>query len=174
MPSMSLRIVLAIAAAAITGGFVVVAVVAWTPVTVVKNKELTDLLRAAVDLKIEQSRSEFQIALLAMGALWGLMIARKDEAQLVLSDTPELMMFWCSSGLLLASTVFHLMYVENIAYVYSLAGGINHGKSIPDVFESGINNPYRFQFWALIFGLVTAFMTLLSAHRLKEGGHTSA
>jgi hypothetical protein len=167
---MKSRRALAVIAAVVAIGFFIAAVAAWTPVTVVKNRQLTDLLRAAIDLKIDQSRSEFQIALLVLGALWGLMIAKRDEVKIVLSDMPEIVMFWCASALLLASTVFHVMYVENIAYIFALAGSIDGGKSVPDVFESGINNPYKFQFWALLAGLVVGLMTLLSAHRLKAKG----
>jgi hypothetical protein len=164
---MKTRRVLAIVSVCFLVVFVWLWFLTWTPVTVVKNKPLTDLLKAAIELKVDQSRSEFQLALLALGALWALMIAKKDEAQIVLSDAPEVIMFCASSALLVISAIFHFTYVEGIAYVFSLAGGIDGGKSIPDVFGSGFNNPYQLQLWSLVGGLVVALMTLVSAHRLK-------
>ena len=140
----------------------------WEPVLIVEDKPLNDLIKAGIQLKVEQSRSEFQLALLTLGALWALIIAKKDEAKILLSDWPELVMFTCANALLIASCWYHVYYVENITYVYSLAGGIKDATSIPDVFSSGINNPYRFQWWTLIGGMGLSALTLFSAHKLKR------
>ena len=140
---------------------------AWQPIGVIEDRELTDLLKAGIDLKVEQSRSEFHLALLALGALWGIMIAKKDEAVIVLSYRPELIMFSCASVILVASCVFHFWYVNSIAYIYSLAGSIEGGKTIPDVVQSGIDSPFQFQFWSLLGGMIVAGLTLFSAHKLK-------
>ena len=139
----------------------------WQSIGIVKDRDLTDLLKAAIDLKLEQSKSEFQLALVMMGALWGLMIAKKDEARIVLSDRPELLMFCCASVLLICSCISHFVYVDNIAYVFWLAGSIESGKSIPDVFESGVNNPFRSQLWCLLGGFFVGMFTLFSAYKLK-------
>ncbi|MGH7604653.1 MAG: hypothetical protein ACRENK_11740 [Gemmatimonadaceae bacterium] len=77
-------------------------------------------------------------------------------------------MFACANILLLASAGYHFLYVEDIAYVYSIAGGIKGANNIPDVLGSGINNPYQFQFWTLIGGVAVTGLTLFSAHKLKQ------
>jgi hypothetical protein len=144
---------------------VVYAIFSWEDVTVVKDMKLNDLIKAGVQLKVEQSRSEFQLSLLIIGVLWALIIAKKDEARIVLSDSPELIMFICANLLLIMSSVFHIFYVEDIVNIYSQAGGLPGGDSIPDVFSSGINNPYRFQLWCLVGGIAVTAATLCCAHK---------
>ena len=164
---MKIRVTLAILSVLVVLGIVVCTAYNWKPVTIVKDLKLNDLIKAGIQLKVEQSRSEFQLALLVMGGLWALMIAKKDEASIVLSDSPELILFFSANLLLLMSCAFHILYIEDIAYIYSLAGGIVGGSSVPDVFGSEINNPYRFQLWSLLGGILVTALTLLSAHKLK-------
>ena len=65
------------------------------------------------------------------------------------------------------SSVFCPLVVDNIAYVFWLAGTIKEGESIPDVVQSGIINPFHSQFWCLMGGLTIGGMTLFSAYKLK-------
>jgi hypothetical protein len=164
---MKLRLALAAFSVILALGIFVYTAHSWEKVRVVKDREVNNLVLAGIELKVEQSRSEFQLALLVMGALWTVMLAKKDEARLVLSAAPELVMFLCANVLLLSSAVYHFLYVEDISYVYSLAGGMKGASTIPDVLGSGINNPYQFQFWSLVGGVVVTGLTLLSAHKLK-------
>jgi hypothetical protein len=164
---MRMRIALAVFSALLAIGIFLLTAFSWEEVRVVGDREFNELIKAGIQLKIEQSRSEFQLALLVMGALWTVMLAKKDEARLVLSAIPELSMFCCANLLLLASAGYHFVYVEDIAYVYSLAGKVKGAISIPDVLGSGINDPYQFQFWSLVGGVLVTGLTLLSAHKLK-------
>lgn len=164
---MRTRLVLSIASLLVIPFIIAYVVYTSQPSTVVKDLEANDLLKSAIQIKVEQSRSEFQLALLMLGALWGLLIAKKDEANILLSDWPELLMFGVASLLLLSSCAAHFFYVDNIAYVYSLAGSVQNGKTMPDVFTSGINNPYDAQFVFLLTGFVIGGLALWSAHRLK-------
>jgi len=162
-----IRVSLAILSVLLVIGILGYTASSWEDVRIVKDREFNELIKAGIQLKVEQSRSEFHLALLVMGALWTLIVAKKDEARLVLADTPELLMFCCANLLLLMSTAYHLLYVEDIASIYSLAGGIKGASTIPDVLGSGINNPYRFQLWSLAGGVVVTALTLISAHKLK-------
>ena len=162
-----LRRALAGLSVAVLLGSLALIIAAWEPIRDLKDLRFNALLEAGIQLKVEQSRSEFQLALLAMGALWGLVIAKKDEARIVLADAPEIVMFCCASVLLLASCVLHFLYVDGIAYVYRVAGGMAGGKSIPDVFAAGIENPFYFQFWLLLGGIAVAGFTLFSAYKMK-------
>jgi len=138
--------------------------------TILKETQFNDLVAAAIQLKLEQSRSEFHVGLVVAAALWALLIGKADEARLVLSDTQELVMFASGSMLLLASFACHILYLDQIGYVYSLAGGLSRGKDlmIPDVFAPAIDNPYRFQFWFLVAGIAVSAVTIFSAHKLKK------
>ncbi len=164
---MRIRAILAIVSVFLVIGILGYTAFTWEAVNIVKDREFNELIEAGIQLKVEQSRSEFQLALLVMGALWTLILAKKNEAKLVLSDTPELLMFCSANLLLLLSSWYHFSYIEDIAYIYSIAGGMKGPSTIPDVLGSGINNPYRFQFWCLLGGVVVTALTLISAHKLK-------
>jgi len=139
----------------------------WEGISVLKDVAFNELIKAGIQLKIDQSRAEFQLSLLVIATLWALIVAKKDEAQLLLSDVPECLMFCTANLLLLISIWFHILYIENVTYIYSLAGGLEGEKTIPDILNSGINNPYNFQFWTLSGGILVAALTFLSAHKLK-------
>src|SRR5437016_4043740 len=124
---MRMRLVLSIASLLVIPVIIAYVVTTSQPSTVVRDLQANDLLKSAIQIKVEQSRSEFQLALLMLGALWALLIAKKDEANIVLSDWPELLMFGVASLLLLASCAAHFFYVDNIAYIYSLAGSVQNG-----------------------------------------------
>lgn len=162
-----LRGLLAYGALCVLIGISLVSWILWEPIGPVKDTQFTDLLKAGIDLRIEQSRAEFHLTLVAIGGLWGLVIAKKDEATILLSDVPELVMFCCANLLLLMSAVFHFLYVGSVSYVYWIAGTIDKGGSIPDVWNSGINSPFQFQLLCLTAGIVVSGITLLSAHKLK-------
>src|SRR3954463_15472318 len=50
------------------------------PTTSVNPLTFNDVLKSAMEIRIEQSRNLFEICLLFLGALWGLVIAKRDEA----------------------------------------------------------------------------------------------
>jgi hypothetical protein len=142
----------------------------WKPQIVFSNIKINDLIKAGLQLKIDKSRSEFQLGLLLIGALWAfLIIGKKDEANHPLSDRPEQIMFFSANLLLLISCLFHVGYLEDIIYIYYVAGGLTDATSIPDVFSTMINNPYNFQYWSMLGGLVVTALTFFSVFILKEG-----
>src|SRR5882724_1903699 len=59
-----------------------------------------ELTKESIDLRLEFSRSLFEVGLLITAALWGLIIAKKDEAGVVLKDHQEVIMFFSASLLL--------------------------------------------------------------------------
>ena len=166
----TIRSVLAIFCSLIFVGIVVFTIATWSDANILKNITFNELVDSAIQLKLEQSRSEFQLGLLITGALWVLVIAKKDEGRILLSDPAELTMFIFGNLLLLGSFICHIVYLERIGYIYSLAGGISDQsglRSFPDVFSTTINNPYRLQLWYLVAGVFVAALTVISAHLLK-------
>ena len=95
-----------------------------------------DLTVKAVDLTLDQSRTCFQVTLVVLGALWGLMIAKKDETQIALKDSPEPTMFIVASALLLLSIWWHRFYFDDVAAAFALTGTTcaREPRCIPDVF----------------------------------------
>lgn len=129
------------------------------------------LVSSSVNILLDQSRSGLQIGLVTAGLLWGLLLAKPGEARIVFSDKPEIVLLFCSSVLLSLSFFLHAAYVERVASAYASAGSISKGAedlSVPNVFSAGFTNIYDLQFLSLISGILTAALTLLSAHRLKR------
>ena len=141
---------------------------------IIPDRPYNDLTDGGMQIKVNLSNNLFQVGLLIVAALAGLLIAKDKEAGFVLSDPPEILMFGCASLLLLLSFVFHDLYLNEIGYVYSLAGKLYEAArpSVPDIFDDKINFLLRYQFWYLLSGLLLALFTFLSAHKLKGGKKT--
>jgi hypothetical protein len=131
-----------------------------------------DLVKAAIDANLAQSTGLFDVGLLLLGALWGLVIAKKDEGRITAGDFPELIMFLCASGLLLLSFLWHDYYLENLAGAYDLASRNcvqANMACFPDVL--GVPNVEylrNYQQIFLVLGGGIALVTIVSAHHLKE------
>jgi hypothetical protein len=137
---------------------------------IIADRPFNDLTAAGIQLKLSQSEQAFELALVAFAGLWALVLAKKDEAKIVLGDNPELVMFTCANVLLVGSVVSYFVYVQDINYVYEIAGRIEDKgvlKRIPDIFGSKLNRAFQSQLWMLFSGLIITCITLVSAHRLK-------
>jgi hypothetical protein len=130
------------------------------------DRPFNDLTNALLELKVEQTKQVFDLGLLLLGALWALIIAKKDEANIVLSDRPEMIMFVCGNAMLLASLICHVTYVGQIRNALLLGGRLS--DSIPDIFGSPLEAFFGAQVIFLAVGLTIAVLTLISAHRIKE------
>lgn len=128
-----------------------------------------ELTKAAIDVELDQSKTLYQVGLLAIGAVVGISITNKKEAALVLSDWPEIFMSACSLLLLLGSFGFYLFHLSQVQDAYAMAGRVNDAglKSMPDVFSRGIEGLYDVQMLYLLTGLFSAGCALFSAHKLK-------
>lgn len=169
----SLRLFLAAASLALVVVTVTFTIYKFTTTSLVSGLadiKFNELTNESIKNRIDFSRSLFQIGLLILGALWGLVIAKKDEAGILFADRPEWIMFLSASILLLASLVDHSLYLHDVSGILAIAGETYDGveKSMPDVFDPNINNFYMFQIAHLALGFLVAMLTLLSAHKLKE------
>lgn len=129
-----------------------------------------EMVDAAIQLQVSQASTLFQILLLVVAALVGLLIAKPNEPGLLWSHTPEIAMFICAAVLLLASLVFHLLFLDQVQAAY-LDGGtlrVTGVQALPDPLSPGIHALFRSQRDCLIGGVTIAFLTLFSAHRLRE------
>jgi hypothetical protein len=133
-------------------------------------KPFNEALKEGVQIKLGISSNLFQLGVLITGALWALMIAKEDEAGLVLKDRPEIIMFVCASLLLLTSLLSYIIYTSRVAYIYEIAGQTSRpGKpmEVGDFNNPVINNFFAYQITNLAAGVTAAVVTLVSAHKLK-------
>jgi hypothetical protein len=139
--------------------------------TSMETRPYNDATKAALDLRVDQAKSLFQLGILVAAAILGLLIAKPDEGRLALQDWPELVMLACGLTLLAFSLAFHTMYLDSISAAYKAAGAtcfLEEPRCIPDVFAAAINDLFKYQERFLLGGTVLSLATLFSAHRLKE------
>jgi hypothetical protein len=141
-----------------------------SPLQGVDDVPYNELLSEGMKTQVEFSQSLFQVGLLITASLWGTIIAKKDEAGIVLSDRPEMIMFTSASLLLLLSLIFHAVYLKQLTYILGVSGKIfkADSPSVFDVFNPNIDYLFTSQVWYLASGFIVAIITLFSAHRLKE------
>jgi hypothetical protein len=135
----------------------------------ISSQPYNDLTKAGMDLRIDGAKAVFQLTLAALAAVTGLLIAKKDAAQIVLSDYPEVVLLICACLLLLTSLACYYFYLDDVASAYWLGGKIHSSEisRLPDIFDEKIDYLRVWQSAFLSVGALCAGMTLISAHRLK-------
>jgi hypothetical protein len=131
------------------------------------------LTEGGIQAKLVLSSNLFQVTLLVSAALAGLLIARKNEALLVLGGRgrwPEVVMFIFAAVLLLLAFVTHALYLNEVSYLYFLAGSLaNAGaQTIADISDDNVNFLLNNQLAYLLVGTIVAFFTFFSAHILRK------
>ena len=145
--------------------------------TSVESRSLNEAMGRAIDLQLDQSKTLYEISVVVLAALWGLVVAKKDEARIGLKSYPEIMMFVASTALLLASLVWRVLYLESITDAYRAAGAVAGNSSVtdvPNVFDTKYLHMYRFQLRFLVFGVLTSMLTLVFTHQLHTGPEGSS
>jgi hypothetical protein len=139
----------------------------------VPNLPYNDIVAKSLDTQLDLSGTLFHTALLTFGALWALVIAKKDEVKLVFSNLPDSTMFMASSALLLLSVLAYGFYLNLISTYLTDAGAASARlppgaqPSIPDIWDQNVNYLFRCQVAFLIAGVVNGAVTLISMHHLK-------
>jgi len=134
------------------------------------DRPYNDLTDGGMQAKLNLSNNLFQVTLLLSAALAGLMIARDNEAHLVLGKLPELIMFILAVLLLLLSFVSHLLFFNEVSYLYFLAGKLYDPTrpSVPDITDQNVSFLLSNQLEYLVVGMVLVALTFFSAHNLTR------
>lgn len=175
----SLRSALATVSLLIMMGCIVATVTIVCNVSIdsgVADLPFNELTSKSIDTRLDLSRSLFQVALLITATLWGLVIAKEDEAQIVFSKPSEVIMFVSASLLLILSVGSHALYLNKVTEYLSDAAASSGGTkasaqadlSLPNIFDQNVNYLFITQITNLTAGVFDSVMTLISAHKLKE------
>ena len=138
----------------------------------IENLPFNEVTGKAVDTQLALSETLFQVGILMLGALWGLVIAKKDEIQLVFSQRSEVIMFVGSSSLLLMSVCAHGFYLDSVSHYFvdaavaSERGGLP--ASVPDIFDQNVRYLFICQFVSLLAGMINGVLIFISAHKLRD------
>ena len=136
-----------------------------------------DAKKAGIDIRVEHSKSYFEMTLLTLGALWALIVGQKGEARIRLADRQEILMLSGASVALFLSVIWHNFYLDAVSAAYSRATDLSllpgapanvKGVKMPDVFQPAIDSLLQYQARFFVCGVALAIFTLISAHNLKE------
>jgi hypothetical protein len=115
----------------------------------------------AIEVRLDLSSKLFDIGIILLGVLWGLVLA--DTIVIKFSRGTDVALFASSNVLLLLSLFFHLLYKRRIAALqWDLA------PKQPDIFSKHVNYLFQTQWLFFFASLVTGFFTILSA-KILEG-----
>jgi hypothetical protein len=138
---------------------------------------MDEVTTKSIDARLVLAQSLFQVALLMVGALWGVVFAKPGEIQIVFKEKLDMAMFFSASFVLLLSIFCYGIYLDKITHQFAEAvrarskSTIAIAVFIPDVFDQNVDYLFKLQFVSLAAGFVNAALTLISAHRLKEKTH---
>ncbi|HEX3152926.1 MAG TPA: hypothetical protein VHR66_32945 [Gemmataceae bacterium] len=131
----------------------------------------TDQVKAAVTQKLDSSKSLLTGSLVVFGVLWGLILAKKGEGKLVVSDLPEMMLFLFANTSFAVSWYCQSEYVDAVAAVHAQAGLTYVDAKEQEIFDfrdSRIDDYSRWQFNLAFAAVLYTGAALASAHILKE------
>jgi hypothetical protein len=131
--------------------------------------EYNEQVKASLDVTLDQAKSIFQVSLVVIGVVWGLIIVKADKALITKTDDPELLMFFLTNLLLLIQFLSYYSYTTFVADAYA-AGAVQSKKPdlfIPNVFQPKISSLLPLQLCALVGAVVIGGLTSFSTNVLK-------
>jgi hypothetical protein len=152
-----IRIVFALVAVGICLAVLIYAFVSYRRVPqAIKIVAATDQRSEAIKLRLELSSRLFDISLVLLGVIWGLILAEK--VQLQLSRWTDATLFAVGNLLLLLSLLVHLVYKRRVAtLMWDLT------NKLPDIFSEDVDYLLRAQWMFFMASLFAGLLTILSA-----------
>jgi hypothetical protein len=129
--------------------------------------EFSDKVKFAIDARLDLSTRLFQSSLVLLATIWGLVIAKKDEAAILLRDKPELIMLCLATAVLASACYSHVVFVWEMSTVAKSSETAFAGK-IPDINNREVAYSFVSQCWTTFGGATIAALTIVSAKILKE------
>jgi len=130
------------------------------PITKIPDRTFNEMTNYGIQARLNMSNSWFQAGLLVAVAIAGFVFAKKGEANLIIRrGKPEIIMGLAAISLLLFSFVSHVLYLNEISYVYLLGGDVED-NSLPDILDWNINYLFTYQFGSLIRDLFWCYSPL--------------
>jgi len=140
--------------------------------TKVQAVTLTEEVQSAIQSRIELSKTLFQSGLLLLAAIWGLVLAKPNEARIVLHDAPEVVMLGLATLVLASAYYAHVAFVLNTTSIVMSAP--QSGGKIPDLDHPDVSSALISQGFSVLGGAVIAALTIVSARWLKGESNAGA
>lgn len=132
--------------------------------TSVESRSLNDATIQAIDLRVQESTTIYQLSVAFIAALWGLVLSHRAGPSISAAD-PEALLVVASTIMLGAALTWHYLYVGALFDAYRVAGsaGAGSGLVMPDVFRPQFEHLLTFQRTFFVGGFIFAIATLGSA-----------
>jgi hypothetical protein len=128
-------------------------------------------VKLGINQKLEGAKSLVQVTILIIGALWALVIVKKDDRVLHRKDWPELLSFLFTNGMLIISLLFYIAYSNFLAQVLT-TGNMRYLPpekiTIMDYTNKEINSLFENQIRICICGIISTALTFFSAYILNQ------
>jgi hypothetical protein len=128
------------------------------PASIPLKDSPTSETQKGMELRLDLSAKLFDVGIVLLGVLWGLVLA--DKIQINFSRWQDVLLFVSSNLLLLLSLFFHLLYKLRVsALLWSL-------NRVPDIASEHVDYLFQGQWLFFLASLVTGFFTVVSVKLL--------
>jgi hypothetical protein len=135
-------------------------------------REFDEAIQQSLPIRLETSRSYFQLGLVLSGALWALYIGKTSETRVDLSQGPESILFLLMNVNFIVSFLAHYQYTEQIADWINVGLASGEGRlEIPDLDSAPVVVLIEAQKAFFKMGCVLALLTFISGRYLREPSH---
>ena len=127
--------------------------------------ELTEHVKAAIEKRLEFSTSMFQVALLLLAGMWGLVFSEKDRAYSILAERPEIAMLLMATAALASSFIAHFVFLWEMTSLLKSERLFN--GLIPDIDNIDVSYALFSQMLTVLGGAVITATFVASGRWLK-------
>lgn len=131
-----------------------------------------DVTKVALEMKLDQGKSQFAYSIVLFGVLWGFVAVSKDRPRLSAADIPELIILTMATLVLVANGASFVYYMNTLSRLTATAGR-QGGSSMPDSLDSRVEGFARFQRNSLFVAALMVALLVISMHRLREEDHAA-
>lgn len=128
--------------------------------------KLNDHVSDAIKCRLELSTSMFQVGLLLMAGIWGLVFSDKDRAYAILTETPEILMLVMATASLASSFLSHFVFLWQMTSLMKAEAQFNN--CVPDIDNIDVSYALFSQMLTVIGGAIIAATFIASGRWLKE------
>jgi hypothetical protein len=122
-------------------------------------------VQEAIKQRIALSVQSYQAALIILGAMWGIVLTKKDEAARILQEVPERLMLLLATLVLISSCWSHVQFVWDMSTSLKSASVLNN--KIPDINHPVVTYALTAQHVALAGGAIIGALVVVSGAWIK-------
>lgn len=123
--------------------------------------KMTDEIKKAIDYRVDLSKTLFQTTLVVLGGIWSLVLAKKDDANVVFHDNLSMGTFFCANLVLFFAGVSHIDFVMDMSSLLATASTL--GGVAPNIDSTFVSASLVSQFLRVFCALAVSAFALFGA-----------